>query len=290
MSQPSTYARATLSALAGDVEYTDRDSALAAREHAVAGSGRLAELTEWLAETQRRWPPRELARARLVVLGDAELGQVAAVAESSSVGLQVVPVPADPAAAFHAGVAAADAEVEAGADLLVLAAADVLDARAAAGVLVGLLTGTEPVALLPRGAEAIDTFEWIARAEHLRDARRKVAAFRGRPDELLVALGSPTLSAAAGFVLRAIAGRAPVVLDGTTAVCAALLCHDVQPRCKGWWRVADTSADPIHTRALDELGERPLLDLGTRRGDGTAGVLCVQLLRAATPLTLETPR
>jgi NaMN:DMB phosphoribosyltransferase len=62
---------------------------------------------------------------------------------------------------------------------------------------------------------------------------------------------------------------------------AALLCVDSQPRAAEWFQVADSSDDPVHRRAVEQLRARPLLDLGTSSGDGTAGVLAVALLRAA---------
>jgi nicotinate-nucleotide--dimethylbenzimidazole phosphoribosyltransferase len=144
-----------------------------------------------------------------------------------------------------------------------------------------ILTDAEPVALLPRGAEAVDTSSWIARAVELRDERRRIRPLRSRPDELMAALGSPVLAAAAGIALRAASRRTPVVLDGTAAVVAGLLCVDLQSRARRWWQVADTSSDPVHARAVEEFGQRPVLDLATGSGSGLAGLLAVTVLRAA---------
>jgi nicotinate-nucleotide--dimethylbenzimidazole phosphoribosyltransferase len=263
--------------LGADVEWTDADAAAAAREHAKPGAGRLSELVEWLAATQGQFPPSAPNRVRCRVIGAIDQ-RVVALAAELDVGLQALDVPTDPASAFTAGAAAADDEVDSGSDLVVLAAHD---PSAAAGVVVGLLTGAEPVALLPRGAEAVDTEAWIERAGQLRDVRRKVAALRTRPDQMLAALDSPALAAAAGFALSAAARRTPVVLDGATAVAAALLCSESQSRAVRWWRIADTSPDPVHARAIEQLAQRPLLDLGTTSGNGTAGLLAVTILRAA---------
>jgi NaMN:DMB phosphoribosyltransferase len=40
----------------------------------------------------------------------------------------------------------------------------------------------------------------------------------------------------------------------------------------------------VHARAVEQLALRPLLALGTGRGDGTAGVLAVAILRAAVTM------
>ena len=117
--------------------------------------------------------------------------------------------------------------------------------------------------------------------------RRRVAALRRQPDELLAAIANAALAVAVGFVLRAVGRRTPLVLDGLVAVAAALLSQDTDARAAQWWQVADTSPDPTHVRALEELGGRPLLDLHTRGGDGTAGLLAIPLLGAAAVLTEE---
>jgi nicotinate-nucleotide--dimethylbenzimidazole phosphoribosyltransferase len=84
--------------------------------------------------------------------------------------------------------------------------------------------------------------------------------------------------------MRAAARRTPLLLDGSCALAGALLCYDTQSRAGRWWRVADTSPDPVHSRAAEELGQQPLLDLRTSRGDGTAGLLALAVLRAATTI------
>jgi nicotinate-nucleotide--dimethylbenzimidazole phosphoribosyltransferase len=263
--------------LGAEVVSTDADAAAAARARPHAGDGRLAELAEWLAATQGSFPPHAPARARCVVLG-ATGARVAALAETAGIGLRSIEPPPDPQAAFAAGTTAADAEVDTGTDLLIIAAHDPGTAPAVA---VGVLGGVEPVALLPRGAAAIETAAWVASAAQLRDARRAIGGLRNRPDELLFALASPVLAAAVGCLLRAAGRRTPLVLDGTAAVAAALLCVDIQARAAQWWQVADASDDPVHRHAVEHLGTRPLLDLGTGAGDGTAGVLAVAILRAA---------
>jgi NaMN:DMB phosphoribosyltransferase len=71
------------------------------------------------------------------------------------------------------------------------------------------------------------------------------------------------------------------VLDGPAAYAAALLCVDGQPRAREWWQLADTSTDRAAMRAAARLERAPLLDLRTGNGDGTAGLLAIEVLRAA---------
>ncbi|SHG58090.1 nicotinate-nucleotide-dimethylbenzimidazole phosphoribosyltransferase [Jatrophihabitans endophyticus] len=294
-----------LDSRAARVDWPDAQAAAAARDAAGADRGRLAELAQWLAGTRGRHPAEAPTRPRCLVLGGVSAA-VAALAESVDVGTRaVVPAdhPADERSADHPadggsadgpadegtvtrgltdGFALADDEVDAGADLLVVAgaAAGATGANAAA-VVVSLLTGTEPVALLPRGPAAVDTAAWVARAELLRDTRQRAADARADPVALLDRLGDAALATATGLILQAVVRRTPIVLDGVTAVVAALLVADLASGAAQWCQVADVGADPVHARAVAELDRSPLLHLAMSAGDGVAGLLSVPLLRAA---------
>jgi hypothetical protein len=258
------------------VGWPDIDAAAEARRMPMR-SGRFAELVEWLASMQGRFPPERPRRIRGVLLGPIT-EPVAELAGPRDVGLRGCDLDADATKAFAQGVDAADREIDEGADLLILAGRDDTSAPA---VLISVLTDAEPVALLPRGADAVITEQWVAAATQLRDGRRKVVGLRSRPDELLAALGSPVIAAAAGLALRAAARRTAVVLDGPAALSGALLCFDSQPRAREWWQLADTSADRHAVRAAAQLERTPLLDLRSGNGDGTAGLLAIDVLRAA---------
>lgn len=264
---------------ATDVHEVDDEAGAAARTQIGSEAGRLAELAGWLAATQARTPPTAPRRPRCVVVGDAAPA-IAALADSLQVGLRVLPCSASPAEALATGMSAADQEVDAGADFVVLVA-DAAASDAAPAALVTVLRGVEPVALLPRGAAAADSGGWSRRAARVRDLRRAALRFRARPDELLAALGSAPLATAAGFLLRATARRTPFVLDGGCAVAAALFGYDIAPQAAGWWQVADASPDPVHGRACQELGLEPLLALGVARPIGVAGLLALAVIRAA---------
>lgn len=238
---------------------------------------RLGQLADWLAATAGGQLPGRFKRVRLVAAPPVRAA-VSEAAATADVGVRELTSGADAAAGYAAGIAAADGEIDAGSDLLLLA---VPDEAPAAALVVGLLTGAEPVALLPRGAAATDSAGWIADAIRLRDSRRALASLRHSPGELLTAVDSPVLAAATAFTLRAAARRTPLVLDGTGALAAALLCAEVQPRAAQWWQVSDTSVDPVHARAVQHLGQTPVLQLDAGRGDGTAALLTVAVLRSA---------
>lgn len=266
-----------LAALVAGIEWPDAEPAALARAADRGTGGRLANLVEWLAATQGRFPPHQPNRPRCIIVGEvaAAVSELAADLDIAVVGLAIGE---DVSSALAAGIAAAEEQIESGSDLLVVVGPG---STVADAVVVSVLTGAEPVALLPRGTEAIDTASWIARAEAVRDTRRRVIDLADQPDDLLAALDHPGLAALTGLILRAASRRTAVVLDGGGALAAALFVHRIDARASQWCRVADDDPDPVHSRATRELDQQPLLMLGTSAGDGTAGLLTVPLLRAA---------
>jgi len=101
------------------------------------------------------------------------------------------------------------------------------------------------------------------------------------PLALLAAVGGEELAAIAGAVLAARMGRIPVLLDGYACTAAAAVLYAIDRHALDHCLVAHRSAEPGHTRLLDAIGQRPLLDFGMRLGEASAAALAVPLLKAA---------
>jgi nicotinate-nucleotide--dimethylbenzimidazole phosphoribosyltransferase len=101
------------------------------------------------------------------------------------------------------------------------------------------------------------------------------------PLALLAAVGGEELAAIAGAVLAARMGRIPVLLDGYASTAAAAVLHAIDRHALDHCLVAHRSAEPGHTRLLEAIGQRPLLDFGMRLGEASAAALAVPLLKAA---------
>ncbi|HEY2271744.1 MAG TPA: nicotinate-nucleotide--dimethylbenzimidazole phosphoribosyltransferase [Jatrophihabitantaceae bacterium] len=268
----------TLAGLGTDVEWPDSEASTAVREELVSRPelGRLATLAEWIAGV--RPPGAEFDKARLVVVGTEASELVLDTAEA--VGAEVTGTPTD--GGFEAGVALADGAADRGTEVLIVAAPQM---RADAAIAVAVLTGTEPVKVLARGAAATDPEAWMQFAVEVRDARRRCMPHHDEPDDLLAELDSPRLALIAALVLRAAARRTPIVLDGAVACAGALLAYEAAPRAVRWWSAADQGPDPLHEIALSRLGQEPILGLGTGLGDGLAGLLALPVLRAGIALS-----
>jgi nicotinate-nucleotide--dimethylbenzimidazole phosphoribosyltransferase len=277
-----------LTALAADVQWTDRAAGTRTAEAMPAALGRLVDLADWLGSVQAASPPREPQRVRLVQFGRPGSSVVAGLAADLDVGVRTVDeLPDAPLDALAAGLALADREVDGGADLVAVACP--APVGVAPAVAVSVLAAAEPVRVLERGAAATDPQAWMQRATAVRDLRRRVIRRKDEPEQLLAELGDATLAAAAGFVLQAAVRRTPVLLDGVGASAAALVAYQVQPRTVRWLTAAGTTSDPAQVLAMTTMGLRGILDAAVATGDGIAALIALPALRAAARAAAEHP-
>ncbi|MEM7223397.1 MAG: nicotinate-nucleotide--dimethylbenzimidazole phosphoribosyltransferase [Pseudomonadota bacterium] len=281
-----------------------------------AGSlGRLEELAQWLATWQGRMEPGldrphtavfagnhgvaaqgvsaypQAVTAQMVqnfIVGGAAVNQLCALADSD---LRVYEMALDqPTEDFTQAPAMSEGDcaramsygmmaVEEDIDVLALGEMGIANTTSAAAICHGLYGGV---------AE-----DWVGRGTGIDDGRlaRKVevvaqAVARHHPHledpfELLRRLGGQELAAIAGAILAARLARVPVLLDGYCCTAAAAVLHAADNRALDHCRVAHRSAEPGHGRLIERLGQRPLLDLDMRLGEGSGATLAILLLKAA---------
>jgi nicotinate-nucleotide--dimethylbenzimidazole phosphoribosyltransferase len=220
--------------------------------------------------------------------GGAAINQLAAVA---SARLQVVPLdldrptadftvaPAMDEAAFLAAVATGYDSVPAGADLVCLGEMGIGNTTAAAAVAASLFGGGG-ARWAGRGTGVDD--EGLARKRHAIDlALHRHAGLLADPLQAAAALGGRELAAILGAALSARRQRIPVLIDGF--VCTAAVTPLARLRRDGLAHVlaAHVSAEAAHRALLDELGLKPILDLGMRLGEASGAATAVLILRAA---------
>ena len=268
-----------LVAAGADIEWPDSEAGTALREQLADASdyGHLASLAQWWRAVR---PHESLELPRGVFLGAPVSDVVAAAADDVQVTWRHVEIDEDGDSVAR-GTSIADEEIDAGADLLLVAASG---AGSDAAVAVSVLTNTEPVKVLARGAAATDPDAWMERAVAVRDSRRICMPLRSEPDRLLTTIGSARLGVVAGFVLRAAARRTPVLLDGPAATAAALIAYEAQPRAVRWWAAADLGSDPVEELAQTRMGQQAVLGLGSGLGTGLAALLTVPVIRTAAAL------
>jgi nicotinate-nucleotide--dimethylbenzimidazole phosphoribosyltransferase len=277
--------------------------------------GRLEEIAIWLA----RWQGRNLPRLDCVEVlvfagnhgvvaqgvsafpaavttqmvanfaaGGAAINQLAAAA---SARLQVVPLdldrptadftnaPAMDEAAFLRAIAIGYDSVPADADLVCLGEMGIGNTTAAAAIAAALFGGGG-TRWAGRGTGVDD--DGLARKRKAIDAAlKRHAGLLDDPLQVAAALGGRELAAILGATLAARRQRIPVLIDGF--VCTAAVAPLASLRSDGLAHAlaAHVSAEAAHRALLDELGMKPLADLGMRLGEASGAAVAALILRAA---------
>jgi nicotinate-nucleotide--dimethylbenzimidazole phosphoribosyltransferase len=156
----------------------------------------------------------------------------------------------------------------------------------AASALCAALLPADPESVCGRGTGVDD--EGLA---------RKVAAVRAAllvnardssdPVGVLAAVGGFELAVLAGVCLGAAAEGAVLLLDGFVTGAAALVAARLAPPVVDSLVASHRSPEPGHALVLQELGLRPLLDLGLRLGEGSGAALALPLVSAALAILAD---
>jgi nicotinate-nucleotide--dimethylbenzimidazole phosphoribosyltransferase len=197
---------------------------------------------------------------------------------AGAIGAEPAQTPEEAETAFAVGMAIADAEVDSGADLLLVTSLGA-SAAAAATAVVCAATSSEPVHTV--GRAGVDDATWIRRVAAVRDAQRRTRSLELDPMDLLSHFGGPDLAAMAGFVIGAAHRRTPVVLDGLAPAAAAMVAAQMGPRVIPFLVVSHRGADRAHAAAIDELAVEALLDLALASDEGAGALLAVPVIDAA---------
>ena len=277
--------------------------------------GRLEELAIWLATWQARHPPRldhprtlvfagnhgvaargvsaypAAVTAQMVqnfIAGGAAVNQLCRVFDA---GLKVYEMNLDtPTGDIAVEPAMSEAEcakamaygmmaVEPGIDALALGEMGIGNTTATAALCGGLFGGGAEMWTGPGTGVAGAAFEAKRRIVGEAIARHRAAA--RDPFDMLRRLGGLELAAITGAVMAARLGRVPVVLDGFASTAAAAVLYATDQHALDHCMVGHISAEPGHRRLIERIGQRPLLDLGMRLGEGSGATLALAVLKAA---------
>ncbi len=277
--------------------------------------GRLEEAVEWLACWQGRSPPRLEAVEILVFAGNhgvvaqgvsaypaevtaqmvanfaaggAAINQLAHAvgAELRVIALDLdrptrdfTEAPAMNEAEFLEAVAAGHDALSLDADLVVLGEMGIGNTTAAAAVSAALFGGGG-ARFAGRGT-GVDEAGLERKQSAIDRGLKRHAGVLGDPLHVAAALGGRELAAILGACLAARRERIPVLLDGFVSTAAAAPLKKLNPRALDHALAGHMSAESGHRFLLQELGLRPLLDLGMRLGEGSGAAVAVLILRAA---------
>lgn len=284
-----------------------------------AGSlGRLEEIAEWLAAWQGRAPPRvdrplvaifagnhgvvthgvsafpaEVTRQMVdnFAAGGAAINQIC---QATGLGLKVYDLaldlptgditvePALDEKTCAATMAFGMEAIAGGVDLLCIGEMGIGNTTVAAAVYLALFGGTAEDWVGP--GTGLDGPGLARKREAVAAAIARHADHLSDPLEVLRRLGGREIAAMAGAIIAARLNRVPVIVDGYVATSAAAIVYRLDSKGLDHCLFGHVSAEPAHRRALDHMGQRALLDLGMRLGEGTGAALAVGIVKTAAAL------
>jgi nicotinate-nucleotide--dimethylbenzimidazole phosphoribosyltransferase len=149
----------------------------------------------------------------------------------------------------------------------------------AAAALMHKLTGI-PVAECVGAGTGLSP-EGVLRKQQVIEAAVQRHAGVTDPLDVLATFGGFEIAMMAGAMLQAASLRKTLLIDGFIVTSALLVASRIAPAILDYCVFAHCSDEAGHRRMLDQLGARPLLQLGMRLGEGTGAALALPLLHAA---------
>jgi nicotinate-nucleotide--dimethylbenzimidazole phosphoribosyltransferase len=218
-------------------------------------------------------PPHPGIRSAVIAAATADLSAGPAMQETQLL------------AALNEGRHATERALAAGAQLFVGGEMGIGNTTAATALACALLR-RPPGALVGPGT-GLDA---VGIERKTRVIERALALHRAEPMEPIAALrclGGFEIAALTGAYVACSQQRLPILVDGFISSVAALVATHLSPDSSDWMLLSHASAEPGHRRVAEALGQRPLLDLGLRLGEGSGAAAAVPLLRLACQLHNE---
>lgn len=155
-----------------------------------------------------------------------------------------------------------------------------------ASAITAALTGLPPAQITGRGTGADDaTF-----ARKVRTIEHALAVNEPSATDALDVLrkvGGLEIAGLAGLCLGAAARRIGIITDGFIATAGAALAVRLCPAVADYVFAAHLSPEPGHAALLSLIGQRPLINLEMRLGEGTGTALAINIISAAVAAFTE---
>ncbi|WP_287110512.1 nicotinate-nucleotide--dimethylbenzimidazole phosphoribosyltransferase [Methylobacillus sp.] len=138
-----------------------------------------------------------------------------------------------------------------------------------------------PVAQCVGRGTGLDDAGVMHKAEVIRQAMARHQVDNTDPLAVLATFGGFEIAMMVGAMLGAAEKRVALLIDGFIATAALLVASRVAPAILEYCIFAHCSDEAGHQLVLQQLGARPLLNLGLRLGEGTGAAMAYPLVQAA---------
>ena len=107
------------------------------------------------------------------------------------------------------------------------------------------------------------------------------------PLDVLSKVGGFEIAGIAGLIIGCAGHRIPVVVDGFISTAGAMIAVALNPRAREYLFASHRSVEVGHQFMWEYIGQRPILDLSLRLGEGTGAALAMSLIEASVKILNE---
>jgi nicotinate-nucleotide--dimethylbenzimidazole phosphoribosyltransferase len=107
------------------------------------------------------------------------------------------------------------------------------------------------------------------------------------PLEVLSKVGGLEIAGIAGLIIGCALHRIPVVVDGFISAAGAMIAVALNPAIKGYLFASHLSVEIGHSFMWAFIGQKPILNLSLRLGEGTGAALAMSMIEAAVKVLKE---
>jgi nicotinate-nucleotide--dimethylbenzimidazole phosphoribosyltransferase len=107
------------------------------------------------------------------------------------------------------------------------------------------------------------------------------------PLDVLAKVGGFEIAGIAGLIIGCAAYRIPVVVDGFISTAGAMIAVALNPRTREYLFASHQSVEVGHQFMWEYIGQKPLLNLSLRLGEGTGAALAMSIIEASVKVLNE---
>ena len=107
------------------------------------------------------------------------------------------------------------------------------------------------------------------------------------PIDVLAKVGGFEIGGIAGLIIGSASHRIPVVVDGFISTAGAMIAVAMNPAVNEYLFYSHLSSEAGHKMMLETLGQKPILDLDMRLGEGTGAAMAMSVIEAGVKIMTE---
>jgi nicotinate-nucleotide--dimethylbenzimidazole phosphoribosyltransferase len=144
-----------------------------------------------------------------------------------------------------------------------------------------------PVSLVTHRGTGIDDVTLMRKIKTIETAIEVNRPDPKHPVDVVAKVGGFEIAGIAGLIIGCAAHRIPVVVDGFISTAGAMIAVALNNRIKDYLFASHQSVEVGHQFMWEYIGQKPILNLSMRLGEGTGAALAMSVIEAAVKVLNE---